>query len=82
MQPKQDMPMPEKDDNALKYLGLYKDEKYTLDEQDIEKDHRDLVGKSLDIESHAKDGLSRYILQARFFASELSSSLKEVKFSK
>ena len=51
-----------------------------LKKQDIEKDHRNLVDKSLDTKSHLKDNLLSYILQVGLFKSELSSSLKEVRF--
>ena len=58
MQPKQDMPMPKKDDNASKYFGPYKKEEYILDKQNIEEDHRDLVGESSDTKNRARDSLS------------------------
>ena len=43
---------------------------------------KDLAGKSLDIESRAKNGLSRHTPQAGLLASELSSFLRVIKFSK
>ena len=51
----------EEDDNALEYFGYHKEEKYTLDERDIEKHHRNLVSKSLKIGSRAKDSLFGHI---------------------
>ena len=59
-------------DNTSKYFKLHKDQKYILDEQNIEEDHRNLVGKSLDFESYVRDSLSESILQNGFFANELS----------
>ena len=56
-------------------------QKSTLKEQKMEGDQRDLVRKSLDTGSRAKKSLSGHTLQAELFASELSSSLREVRFS-
>lgn len=42
-------------------MGVHKDNKFILEEQDINKDHKNLVGKNSDIESHIKDGLLKYI---------------------
>ena len=56
------MPIPKEYDNASENFGLYKDEKSILEKWDIEKDNRVMVGKSLDIESHARDGLLKHIL--------------------
>ncbi len=81
MQPKQDTLILGKDDNALGNFVPYEDEKSTLEEQDIERDHRNLIGKSSDTESRARDGLSRRTPQAELLESELSSSLREVRFS-
>ena len=36
----------------------------------MEKDHRDLVSKSLDIESREKHGLSGHTLQIELYTSE------------
>ena len=57
MQSKQDTPMPGEDDNALENFGPYKNEESTLKEQKMERDYRDLVCKSLDTGSRARDGL-------------------------
>ena len=56
MQPEQDMPMPGEDDNASDNFGPYEDEGSTPEAQDIEGDHRDLVGKSSDTRSRARAG--------------------------
>ena len=82
MQSKQNMPMPAEDDDVLENFEPYEDEECTQKAQKIEEDHKDLVGKSLDNESHARDGLSGHTCQARLFASESLSSLREVRFSK
>ena len=81
MQPKQDMPMPREDNNILKYFELHKDKKYKLDKNNIKGDHRDLVGKNSNTESHARDNLSRRISQDKLLVNELLSSLTEVRFS-
>ena len=78
MQSKQDMPMLGEDDNASDNFALYEDEKSISEAQDIERDHRDSISKSSDSRSHAK---ARRILQDGLLGSELSSSLKEVRFS-
>lgn len=71
----------EEDNNLSKCFGPYKDEKCKLDKQDIKRDHRNLVSKSSDIRSCIKNNLLRCIFQDRYFASESSLSLKEVKSS-
>ncbi len=58
IQPKQNIPIPGKDDNTSRNFGPYEDEKSTLKEQDIEGDHKNLVGESLDIGSRTRNGLS------------------------
>lgn len=82
MQPKQDTLILGEDDNTSENVGFYEDEKSTLEEQDIEEDHRNLVGKSSDTESCVRDDLSEHTPQDGIFASELLSSFKEVRFSK
>ncbi len=52
-----------------------------MEEQDIKGDHTNLVGKSLDTESCASDGLLRRTPQAGLLGSVSLSSLREVKFS-
>ena len=54
MQFEQNMPMSREDNNISNNFGPYEDEKSTPEVQNIEKDYRDLVGKSLDIRSHAR----------------------------
>ena len=49
MQPKKDMPMPRKDDNVSKNFGSYKNEEFIQEKQEIEVNHKDLIGESLDI---------------------------------
>lgn len=45
--------------NISENFWLYKDEKSTLEKQNIKKNHKDLVGKSLDTKNYAKNGLSK-----------------------
>ena len=71
--------MPGEDDNTLNNFELYKDEESILEAQNIEKDHRDMVGKSSDNRNRAKAGR---ISQNGLLGSESSSSLREVRFSK
>lgn len=73
--------MPKKDNNILEYFEFNKNEKYILDKQDIGIFFRDLVSKSLDTKSHAKDKLSGRILQDKLFASEVLLSLRKIKFN-
>ena len=82
MQFKTDTLMPREDDDALKNFGLYRNEESILKEQEMEKNYRDLVSKSLDTEIRARDGFLGHTLQARLFASRLSSFSKEVRFRK
>lgn len=81
MKPKYDMPMPKEDNNALQYFGLYKDERYILDEQDTAKDYRDFVNKNSLFKSHRKDSMLGRSPENWLFASVLSLFLKEVRFS-
>ncbi len=81
MQPEQDTPILGEEDNTSGNLGPHDDEESTLAEQNIEGAHKNLVGESSDTESRAKDGLSGRTLQAGLLGSELSSSLREVRFS-
>ena len=57
MQPKQNTLIPREDDNASDNFGPYKDAESILEEQDIEKDHTNLINKSSDIGNRAKDSL-------------------------
>lgn len=56
------MLIPREDNNALENFKSHEDEKLKLEGQNIERDYRNLIGKSSDIESHIKDNLSGYIL--------------------
>lgn len=49
-----------KNDNTAEYFGPYEDNKYTLNKQNIEKDHRNLISKSLDFKSYTKNNLLKY----------------------
>lgn len=49
-------------DNALENFWLHEDEESILEEQNIKRDYRDLVSKSLNTGSRVRDGLSRRIL--------------------
>ena len=73
------MPMPEEDNNALDNFRPYEDERYMLEVQDIERDHKNLVGKSSDTESCARVG---YILPDGLLENESSLSLKKISFNK
>ena len=81
MQPKQNMPIPRENNNASENFKPHEDEKSTLEEQNIEGDHTNLVSENSDIGSYTRNGLSGHTPQDWLLASELSSSLREVKFS-
>lgn len=51
------MPISKEDNNTLENFESYKDKKSILEEQDIEGDHRDLIGKSLNTKSHRRNSL-------------------------
>lgn len=76
------MPIPRQNSNVWKNFMSYEDEKSILKEQNIEKNHKNLVEKSLDIRSYIKDSLSGFIPQNKFLASEMSSSLRKVRLNK
>ena len=61
------------DNNILQNLKPYKNEKSTLKEQDIEKDHKNLIDKNLNTRS--------LIPENGLLPSELSLFLKKVRFS-
>lgn len=63
MQLEQNTPIIDIDDNASGNFWSYGDEKSTLEEQNIENDYRNLVGKSSDTESYTRDGLSDVFLK-------------------
>lgn len=58
--------------NASDNFGPHVDEESTLEELYIEEDYRDLIDKSLDTKSHARDSLSGSTSENRLFANELS----------
>ncbi len=73
--------IPRENDNVSKNLKFHEDEKSTIKEQDIEKNHKNLVSKNSDTRSYAKNGLLEYTPQTGLLRSELSSFLNEIKFS-
>ena len=81
MQTKQNTLISGQDENTSANIGPYEDEKLTLEEQDIEEDHKNLGGKSSNIRSRIKEGLSRLIPQTGLFGSESLLSLREIWFS-
>ena len=52
------MPITREDDHALENFVSHEDEKFLLEEQDIEMDHNNLVDEGFDNRSCATDGLS------------------------
>lgn len=76
------MLMLKKDDNLLDNFEAYIDKKLALKGPNMEAADIDLVDESLNTKSHAKVLLSGCTPQNRLFESELSSSLKEIRFSK
>ena len=79
MQLKQDMPMLREDKNASDNFCSYEDEEWIPEAQDIEKDHKDLVGESSNTRSYARIA---HTPQDGLLGSESLSSLKEVRFGK
>ena len=69
----------EEDENTSDNFGFYEDKKSIPKAQDIERDHKNLVGKSSDIRSCTR---AKRISQDGLLESELSSSLREIRFSK
>lgn len=49
--------MLENDNDTSKNYRLHEDKKFILKKQDIKKNHKNLVGKSLNIRSHIKNSL-------------------------
>lgn len=60
IQPNQNISILRKDNNVIEIFWPYKDKKSTLKKQNIKKDHRNLMDKSLNIKNYIKDGLSGY----------------------
>ncbi len=81
MQLKQDILISEEDENALENFVPYENEESILEDQDIERDHRNLVEESSDTESRVRDVLLGHISQAELLGSELSSFLRKIRFS-
>lgn len=52
--------MLEKKNNALENFRSYEDEKSILEKQNLKKDYKDLINKSLNTISNAKDSLSKH----------------------
>lgn len=52
-----------------------------MKEQDIERDHNDLVGQSLVNRSHATDGLLELTPQNELLLSELPLFLRKIRFN-
>lgn len=75
------MPIPGENDYALDNFRFYEDEKSTPKAQDMEKNYRDLVGESSDTRDHIKNSLSGRTSHDGLLGSELSSSLREIRFS-
>ena len=70
--------MPGENNNTLDNFGTYEDKKFIPEVQNIEEDQRNLISKSSAIGSRARAGCT---LQDGLLRSDLSSSLKEVRFS-
>lgn len=75
------MPIPKEANKVLQYFGPYENKKYILDKQDIKGDYKDLIGKSLNTGSRVRNSLSGRTPQEELLASELLSSLREVRFN-
>lgn len=71
-----------KDNYASENFGPHEDEKFTLEEQNIEWDYRNLVGESLDTGSYVRDNLLGHTSQNGLLTSELLSSLRKIRLSK
>lgn len=55
-----------KNDNTSKYFRPHKNEKYTLNKQNIEKDFKDLLSKSLHMENRKKDIFLKLFFKINF----------------
>lgn len=60
------MSMIEKNDDILENFELHKDEKYIPKKQNIEKNFKNLIYKSLDTRSYTKNGISDIFLKMSF----------------
>ncbi len=82
IQPNQNTSMLIEDDDASDYFMHHEEEEYppSNEEQKIRENQKDLIGQILDNKS-LRDMLPRHTPQAGLLESELSSSLREVRFS-
>ena len=80
--PNRNSPMLAENDDASDYFMHQEEEEYPLGnkKQNVKKDYRDLVGESSD-NKRVKKMLLGHTLQDRLLESELSSSLREMRFS-
>lgn len=81
MESKHHILMPEEYHNTLDNFGTHIDEKFILEEQDINKDYKNLVDKISDTRSYTNNRLLGHISLNRLFVNELLFFLREVKFS-
>lgn len=63
-------------------FGYNKDEKSILKEQNIKKNLRNLIGKSLNTKVYIKDSFLRSIPQNKLFVNKLELFLKKTRFIK
>lgn len=71
-----------KDNDTLENFGPLKDEKSKLKEKNIEKDHKNLIKKSLDTRNYTRKNLLGRIFQDKLFANKFSLFFKKIGFSK
>lgn len=64
--------MPRQDDNASDNFRPYENEKSILIVQNIEKNHRNLVEKTLKTENYIRNNLSEHILQDELLGNKSS----------
>lgn len=60
MQPKQNTPILEENNNISENFEPDKNKKSILEEPEIKRDNKNLGSKSLDIKSHVRDNLLKY----------------------
>lgn len=82
IQPKQDMAMLEKNNNTSDNFRSHEDKESILKEQNIKNDYKDLVSKKMNTKCHTREMLSGCTFQGGLLKICLSSSFKEVRFSK
>lgn len=76
------MPMLKLNNHKSNYFQSNNNEKFRLDKQNIKKDQKDFVGKSLDNKRRIKKSLLRHIPQNKGFINKLLLFLKEISFGK